>query len=98
MGHRSDDRFLVLHGLRLKGFAEPDAVAAAVGLPASTVAEHLVALAEAALVVRREGRLTGWSLTAAGRAEQERILAFEADAERRRQVRRRRTAFRTTRP
>jgi hypothetical protein len=77
MGHRSDDRFLVLHGLRLKGFAEADAVAAAVGVPERTVEEHLATLAAEELAVRREGRLTGWSLTPAGRVEQQRLAGEE---------------------
>jgi predicted ArsR family transcriptional regulator len=79
MPRSSDTRLLVLHGLRLKGISEADAVADVMGLPQEDVAKHLDALLHEALVVHREGRLTGWQLTAAGRAEQERLLAEEID-------------------
>lgn len=80
MSHRSDARLLVLHALRLKGVAGADAVASTVDLPEADVARHLDAMAGAGLVVRREGLLTGWQLTAAGREEGERSLAAELDA------------------
>jgi hypothetical protein len=77
VGQPSEPRFLVLHGLRLKGFAEPEAVGAAVGLDAGTVDSHLPSLRDDELVLRREGRLTGWALTPAGRKEQEHLAAKE---------------------
>ncbi|MGH9136641.1 MAG: MarR family transcriptional regulator [Acidimicrobiales bacterium] len=81
MAHRSDDRFLVLHGLRLKGFGESGAVAAAVGVSPAVVDEQLAKLAVEELVRHREGPPAGWSLTPAGRIEQERLAAEElADA------------------
>jgi hypothetical protein len=67
VGHASDARFLVLHGLRLKGFAEPDAVANIVGLDPSEVDTVLKELADGELVLRREGRISGWALTPSGR-------------------------------
>jgi DNA-binding MarR family transcriptional regulator len=73
MSDGADARFLVLHGLRLKGFGEPDAVAAAVGLDRNAAEEHLAKLQAEDLVVRRDGRLSGWALTREGRAEQERL-------------------------
>src|SRR5436190_2223890 len=73
----SDPRLLVLHGLRLKGFGEPADVAAIVDLDVDIVAKHLDTLQTEGLVLRREGRLVGWALTADGRAEQERLLAKE---------------------
>ena len=79
MPRSSDTRLLVLHGLRLKGFAEPEAVADLTGLAHDDVVKHLDALRDEGLVVHREGRLTGWQLTAPGRAEQERLLAEEVD-------------------
>lgn len=80
MPYASDTRLLVLHGLRLKGFGEPDAVGAIVGVDGDDVAKHLEALREEGLVLRREGsRLSGWGLTIEGRAEQERLLAEELD-------------------
>jgi hypothetical protein len=80
MPYASDTRLLVLHGLRLKGFGEPDAIGAIVGLDVDLVGKHLDALLVEELVLRRDGpRLAGWGLTAAGRAEQERLLAHELD-------------------
>jgi hypothetical protein len=76
----SDARTLVLHGVRLRGFGEPAAVAAVVGLDADVVAAELEVLGADGLAVHREGRLTGWSLTPEGRAEQQRRLADEVDA------------------
>jgi hypothetical protein len=64
----SDPVFLVLHGLRLRGFGEPPAIGAVVGLDADTVAEHLADLHAQELVLRRDGRLAGWALTPSGRS------------------------------
>ena len=80
MPRSSAHRLLVLHGLRLAGPSEPEAVGAIVGLPAEAVATELGALAAEGLAVRRDGRLAGWFLTPPGRAEQERLLAAELDA------------------
>lgn len=79
MAHPSDPGFLVLHGLRLRGFGEPPAIAAVVGLDEATVEEHLAKHQAAELVLRRDGRLAGWALTRAGRDEQERLAAAEAE-------------------
>jgi hypothetical protein len=76
----SDPRFLALHGVRLKGFGEPPAIAAAVGVDESVVEEQLAELQAEELVLRRDGRLAGWALTAAGRAEQQRLAAADAAA------------------
>jgi len=81
MPYRSDARLLVLHGVRLKGVASAEAIAFAAGVDVAVVARQLDELASLGLVVRREGLLTGWQLTAAGRVEHERLLAGElADA------------------
>jgi DNA-binding MarR family transcriptional regulator len=82
MPHRSDPRLLVLHGLRLKGVAEGTAVASATGLPPATVAAQLDELARRGLVERREGLLTGWTLTPTGRLEHDKLLADELVATR----------------
>lgn len=80
MPYASDPRLLVLHGLRLKGFGEPDAVGAIVGLDADEVAKRLESLQDENLVLRRDGsRMSGWALTPDGRAEQECLLAEELD-------------------
>jgi DNA-binding MarR family transcriptional regulator len=80
VAHVSEPRFLTLLGTRLRGFAEPPAIASAVGLDIATVTEQLAKLAADELVVHRDGRLVGWSLTADGRAEQQRLAAADADA------------------
>ena len=76
----SDTRLLVLHGLRLKGFAPSGDVAEVVSVSVVEVDRHLDELSGDELVSYREGRLTGWALTASGRAEHERLLAQELDA------------------
>lgn len=80
MAHGSDVRFLVIHGVRLKGFGEPPAIGAAVGLSESDVSGQLTALQTDGFVLRRDGRLTGWALTKEGRVEQQRLAAAELDA------------------
>ena len=79
MAHPSDPRLLVFHGLRLKGFAEAPAVAELFGLDAPSVEAHLASAADAGHAVRRDGRISGWTLTADGRKEHERLLAEEVD-------------------
>jgi hypothetical protein len=76
----SEPRFLVLHGLRLKGFAEAEPVAAGAGLGVAEVEGALQALAAEGLTSHREGRISGWSLTAAGRDEHRRLVGEELDA------------------
>jgi hypothetical protein len=78
--HPSDTRLLVLHGLRLKGFAGPDDVAAITNVAVDDVQRHLDELQVDDLVLFRDGRLTGWALTPAGRVEHERLLADELEA------------------
>jgi hypothetical protein len=75
--YRSDPAFLVLHALRLKGFAADDVVSAASGLTSAQVTAVLAELAGKDLVRDRHGRLSGWSLTASGRDEHERLVAEE---------------------
>ena len=80
MAHASEPRFLTLHGLRLKGFGEAPAVGAAVGLGSTEVEEQLAKLEAEALAVHRDGRLSGWTLTREGRAEQERLAQADLAA------------------
>jgi hypothetical protein len=75
----SDARLLVLLGLRLGGFVEADVVTARYGLPDGVADEVLAAAAADGLARRRDGRVSGWSLTADGRSELERLLATEAE-------------------
>ncbi|MGH9209995.1 MAG: transcriptional regulator [Acidimicrobiales bacterium] len=80
MPHRSDPRLLVLHGLRLKGVADVDTVAAAVRLPGDLVGRLLRQLADEGLAAEHQGLLTGWSLTPTGRAAHARALRDELRA------------------
>lgn len=75
-----DRTFLTLHGLRLKGFADTDALAASANVGESEVEAELTALAEQELVLRRDGRVSGWTLTPAGKQEHARRLEAELEA------------------
>lgn len=75
----SDPDLLVLHGVRLRGFAEAAAVAEAGGLDLDDVTKRLDAFEADGYVRYRRGRVSGWTLTAAGRARGERLLAEELD-------------------
>ena len=75
----SRTRLLVLHGLRLKGFSDAPGVATLVDLPEKEVTTELEQLRKDELALYREGRLTGWALTPAGRATQEAALKDELD-------------------
>ena len=79
MSAPSDPRTLVMHGLRLKGFAEAPAVAEVVALPEAEVKTTLDQLVGEELASYRDGRLSGFTLTPQGRAEHARLLAEELD-------------------
>lgn len=72
---------LVLHAVRLKGFADTDVLAARFGLDPAAVGEELLD-AEAYGWVSRSSfaGLSGWSLSEAGRARNEALLREELDA------------------
>lgn len=70
-------RLLVLHGVRLKGFAEAPAVAALWALDETEVDVELKELADDGLVQRRDGRVSGWMLTPAGREAHATLVAAE---------------------
>lgn len=80
MPHRSAADLLVLLALRLRGFAEADELVARTGLPRPEVLDRLATLERDGLARHRAGRVSGWTLTAAGRATGERLLADELDA------------------
>ena len=80
MAHVSDPSFLVLHALRLKGFAEADVLAESAGLETDDVAAHLTTFAESGCVLRRDGRVSGWALTPAGRQRHGELVAADVDA------------------
>lgn len=75
MAHASDPRFLALHGLKLKGFAEPIAVSAVSGLSAELAEAQLTSLAADGLALYRSGgRISGYALTPAGREQHRSLL------------------------
>lgn len=78
--HESSPQLLALHGLRLKGIAEPDVVAATMGADAAGMAAELESLQGDGLASYRYGRISGYLLTPAGRATGEELLANELDA------------------
>jgi hypothetical protein len=73
----SSPRLLALHGLRLKGIAEPDVVAATVDAPVEPIRAALDELAGAGLVTYRFGRMSGYLLSAEGRSVGAQLLADE---------------------
>jgi hypothetical protein len=78
--HPSPTDLLVLHAVRLKGFADTDAVAARFALDAGQTGEELLDAEAYGWVVRSSfADLTGWSLTEAGRRHNEARLAEELD-------------------
>ena len=79
MSAPSDHRTLVLHGLRLKGFAAAPAVTEAAGLDEAETTSELDRLVAEGLATHREGRLSGYALTPAGREEHARLLAAELE-------------------
>jgi hypothetical protein len=78
VAHRSDPRFLVLHALRVKGFAKVDVLAELTGLPQGDVEEHLRGLQKDELALFREARAL-WQLSPAGRAAHAEALAEDAE-------------------
>jgi hypothetical protein len=66
---------LVLHTLVIKGFCSEAAAADATGLPVDTVTESLDDLGGRDLARYRDGRISGWAPTPAGRAEHRELLA-----------------------
>lgn len=79
--HTSPADLLVLHAVRLKGFAGTEAVAARFGLDAAQTHEDLLDAEAYGRVTRASfAGLTGWSLTEAGRRHNEAALRAELDA------------------
>jgi hypothetical protein len=73
----TDQRLLVLHTLRLRGFVDSDTVAHRTGVDAVTVADILEQARTGGHVVERSGRISGWILTPDGRAAHAGLLADE---------------------
>src|SRR5688572_3627530 len=72
MSAPSDPRTLVMHGLRLKGFAEASGVGEAVAIPEAEAKPVLDQLVNEGLATYRDGKLSGFSLTKPGRVELDR--------------------------
>jgi hypothetical protein len=68
---------VVLHALRVKGLAEVDDVAVATGRPVAEVEATCAALRADGLAQYRQGRVSGWGLTSAGRARDAEVTAAE---------------------
>ena len=77
MTYKSDPELLVLHSLRLKGFAEPTDVSDATTLPEGTVTELLAAFRDQEMVGRRDGRISGFMLTPSGKEHHATLLDKE---------------------
>jgi DNA-binding MarR family transcriptional regulator len=77
VGYLSDPVFLVLHTLRLKGFAQPDAVTRATGIDEGDVRRILDTAVADGLATRRDGRISGYALTVAGRNRHQTMLNEE---------------------
>lgn len=70
----------MLHALRLKGFADAATLAGSLSSAEDDIDAVLRALESAGLVLYREGRLTGFALTAAGRERHHQEVARELSA------------------
>ena len=81
---QSPNDLLVLQGLRLKGFVEARTLADFLGLEVATVDRCLRDAEARGFTQFRDGSRSGWSLTADGRRANDRMLADELDAARRR--------------
>src|SRR5437764_13954491 len=80
MAYRSEPDLVVLHAVRLKGFAEPAEVAEATGLDDGDASRRLAAFHHRDLVTRRDGRLSGYALLPAGRQRHAALLQEESAA------------------
>jgi hypothetical protein len=80
MAHQTPSKLRVLHAVRLRGFADDALVASLSGVDGATAAALLAELAAEGLATKREGRLSGWTLTPDGRASHAKALAAELDA------------------
>ena len=75
MPHRSAADFLVLHALKVKGFADAVAVAELTAWPVGMVDTQLAVACRAGQVEQREARISGWALTTEGQARHVALLA-----------------------
>jgi len=71
---------LTLHALRLKGLAELEVLASVWPRDPEELRAELDTAVASGDVIRRDGRMSGWALSAAGRERGERLLAEERGA------------------
>jgi hypothetical protein len=80
VGHRTPADVLVLHAVRTLGYGDAARIAGRVGLAEDEVREHLLdAQAHGWATYSSFAGEGGWSLTEAGKAQGERLLAAELD-------------------
>src|SRR3954468_18273358 len=80
MAHPSDRALLVLHTMRLKGFADAEPVARATGLLVDDVVTEFEKARDEGLAFYRDGRISGWQLTQEGRTHAGAAVTAEMDA------------------
>ncbi|MBV6757213.1 hypothetical protein [Rhodococcus opacus] len=80
MGYRTPTDILVLHAVRILGYAETARVAARFDLPVEATVEHLLDAQARGWVTRTTfAEDSGWSLTDLGKVHGERLLAADLD-------------------
>jgi hypothetical protein len=80
MTHRTPADILVLHAVRILGYAETARIAARFALPPGPVAEHLLDAEARGWVTHTDfAGDGGWSLTDTGKVHGERLLAADLD-------------------
>ena len=79
MPHVTAPALRVLHALKVKGFAEPPAIAESTGLAEAEIQPIVSTLGAEGLATHRDGRISGWTLSAEGKTEHLRLLAEDRD-------------------
>jgi len=80
VAHPADPRLVVVTCIRLKGFADVGPIADSSALDAAVVEDILADLGARQFARRRDGRVSGWALTPAGRALHAELVAAELQA------------------
>jgi hypothetical protein len=80
VAYPADPRLVVITCVRLKGFADVGPVVEASGLERATVEAVLADLGAQELARHRQGRVSGWTLTPAGRDLHSQLVAAELAA------------------
>jgi len=70
-------QFDILHSLRVKGLARPEALSGLSGVPVDELESACAPLVDAGWVLVRSGAMAGYMLTPAGKAEADRQLAAD---------------------